>query len=1303
MFHRKHWFDWFASIVLLASLGSCDGLGSGCGCSMGALPQGGLPKDQTLEGGAQIRITPSGFNKITGLLDGYIGDALASGFCIPKSTPLLGIDICYQTDGTCAPGCLVTAHKDSFAIAPASSDPLHTLQIDIQLDASTQMPADPPLLPSCTLDITITNGKLRGMLATKIDPASGQLTAQLASLDFVGNPGLEIDGCLGVGEIIEFVIELFPSLLTDQIKGVIEGYIADLLPSPLGLEGVLDVSDLIGFVSKDSNPSIELRVLPGGFADLQNNGFTLGTIVGINSDRNRATRTPALDSEPARCVPPLPTPDYAKAPASLPLSSRGTFTLRAAEEFRGMPELPGDIAVGVSETALDLAGHHVVTSGAMCMGLGSELIPQLNLGIISLLAPSLATLGNGSGQDPLLILTRPLRPIDFTIGDGTMTSPALQIAVRDLEIDFYAFVLERYMRLFTVNLALSAGLNLEPMTMANGTTALVPVLTGLESENIQVSVLNTELLAESKDRLEAVLPSVLDLALPYITDAIPPIELPAIGDFQLSQIAISKVVTSEDDFLTVRATLQPSPALARQAAKRPLLLSSLPESEAAIATTAPERADTRARIREVRTPAPAIIRAGLAGEPGGALPEVIIDIEPFDALGNQLEWSWNLDGGIWRPFTSAAPLVIRDRALVWQGKHEIGVRARVVGDYRTLDLDPVVLPVVIDSAAPTILVKQARISGGTVIVPASDLVTTEDAIEFAYGRPSDDHPATAWQRGAFEFDEVAKLAEGGKVVVYARDELDNTGSASLEMDTLRTVGNGGCACSASGSDAQSMAGVLFLAALTLLFLAVPRRRSMHGQMMRVVANRLRSLLARRAVRTGLGTITILAMANIPGCDCGTRPPDVVEKCQCPEGAGAICVPLRLGRFSEMALSSKGEMWISAYNEQHGDLGVTLVNKDGVVADTTWEYVDGVPEGPVVYEDCDRRNGVLDPGPDVGLYSSIAVNPNDEALVSYFDKDNASLMFAGKFDGVWQSHTVEQGKPGLKAEDGFAIIGEYSSITVRSDTGFPGIAYYARTANPETGEITTEVRFASAQTERPASPEDWVFYVADQVVLPPAGTAVPDPLTIPPGKGLFIDSARLGNQTPVIVYYDRLRGDLVLARFDLVAGGFAAPQILDGADGSDVGWYPSVAVSSDDSIHVTYKSASNDDLLYINTSTSTREVIDDGYRVVGTTPDGLPKPEFHLVGDDSSLVMTDKGPAVAYQDATAYELLLASRDSTGAWQHRTLAGAEETFAGAYGFYASAAYDGLNVAISNWVIHPAEGRVWVEAFHAPPVAP
>ena len=317
------------------------------------------------------------------------------------------------------------------------------------------------------------------------------------------------------------------------------------------------------------------------------------------------------------------------------------------------------------------------------------------------------------------------------------------------------------------------------------------------------------------------------------------------------------------------------------------------------------------------------------------------------------------------------------------------------------------------------------------------------------------------------------------------------------------------------------------------------------------------------------------------------------------------------------------------------------------------------------------------------------------MASYFDKDGQSLKYVTNVNGTWESHVVDKGTLQGDPELGYEIIGQYSSITVRSDDGRPGIAYFAQ-INEGGGTMRTELRFAAAQTATPASTSDWAKFIVDTatITLPEPDPDAADPYIIPEGVGLFIDSTRGPDESPVLVYYDRINGDLKMVRFDALAGVFGAPEVLAGADGTDVGWYPSVAVDASDVAHVSYLSATSDDLMYINDADLTPELVDDGYRIDGTTEDGLPKPVFHFVGDDSSVVLTAAGPVIVYQDATSHELLLSQKNTAGGWEHVTVAGDEDPFVGGYGFYASATFDGTQVVMSNWVIDQPNFDTWVE---------
>jgi hypothetical protein len=240
-----------------------------------------------------------------------------------------------------------------------------------------------------------------------------------------------------------------------------------------------------------------------------------------------------------------------------------------------------------------------------------------------------------------------------------------------------------------------------------------------------------------------------------------------------------------------------------------------------------------------------------------------------------------------------------------------------------------------------------------------------------------------------------------------------------------------------------------------------------------------------------------------------------------------------------------------------------------------------------------------------------------------------------------------------------------------------------------------VRWASAQGATPTGPSDWTFWTVDSADIPVEDPNNPDIFPLPNGLGVFVDAARGPDHAPVVVYYDRAAGDLKYARFDATGGTFRAPVLLDGATG-DAGWSPTVGVDSAGVIHVAYVGATYDDLQYIRSDAPTTiETIDNGYRIVGTTSEGLPKPEFHFVGDDATMVMTEAGPNVVYQDATTHELLLAQR-GPGGWTHITVAGAEDPFVGAFGFFASAAKTPEDIVMSTWVLDLPSEDQWVEVF-------
>ena len=1314
MFVRSSAVNRVLSVLFVLSVGACGNFGGCSACnSVAPLPAGGLPVDQTVEGGAQIRVTPQGFDKLTSLLPGAINQALGNGICVPGGSAglsIAGFDVasahyCESNSGaTCNPGCKINTSLNSLSTQVVGQN----LRVNVSAQLHTTIHLDFYAVginvDSC--DMTLDSNDLNGSfdVAFGIKPADGSLDIHLAninsfSLDLTwGNCGIISD----IGSLITNLLDAIPDSIKSLLTPLIDPLIQSFLPNPLGLEGMMNVGQLLSGISPGTQAEMEARVVPGGYVDLNNNGMSLGVIMGLNSDRDPSTRDNGLASEPALCVPPLPAPQFGAPPFSLPLTSRNTFALSPADEFNGSPDPTADLAMGVSQTSLDQLGHHAVTSGALCLGVGTSYIQQLNVGTLGLLVPSLAQLaGDQASNAPLLLVTRPQRALTFTIGDNTTTSPALTVGISHMEVDFYAFLYERYVRAFTMDLSMNVGVNLAFEQQPGMPVTIQPTLLGIDSNSVQVTVLNSQFVKETPAHLEAVLPSVFNLVTPLLGN-IPPITVPSFAGFSLNDLSIQKVTTSQDKFLALYATLGAG-AMARQlAAHDPFAARAVEKLDAAIAPAQPASTG-RATLRSVVTPPVEAVRGALLGQPGGALPSITFDVDRYDSRGRELEWAWNFNGGMWHAYSSASPLVISDPAFAWQGKYTIGLKSRVKGDYRTVS-NVTETPVVIDSVGPNILTDKAAWDGDTYTVPVWDIVSGTN-VQVAFGRPGEDAPKTAWQPSAdatLDRAQLQQLAVDDQVAVFAKDEQGNQ-TIALVLPFHGTGSGAGCACNTGSGPGAG--GVLLFALVGGFMLGGSRKRRA----------RSRRLLRSRALRTaGAWLGATLLSSLVPGCSCGSHPGQACEMgsdCPvCPQGQLPFCIdgacvcsddipPGRIGPYSDVAVGPDGSAWVSAYAESFGDL-VVAQSTGGRIPVDAWQWVDGVPSGPVTVPGSKIRGGISDPGEDVGMYTSIAVAQDGTVSVSYFDHGAqgapaASLKFAQLVNGTWQTHVVDAGNGGID-NAGDSQVGMYTSLTLRSDDGRPGIAYLAHVHDAM--GTHAEVRYAAAQTPHPTSSSDWQTWVVDTAAIPPADPNNPDVYPLPGGLGLFIDSARdPRNQAPVVVYYDRAMGELKEARFDTTTGQFATPVVLAGMGDVDAGWSPTVQVDDQGVAHVAYVNATSDDFDYITDAPgATTETIDDGYRLVGQTVDGLPKPTFDFVGDDAGLVLTPSGPMAVYQDATTQELLLASRAQNGMWSHVSVAGATDPWPGAYGFFASATLAPNEVVMSSWVIDQPNNDNWVEVF-------
>ena len=96
--------------------------------------------------------------------------------------------------------------------------------------------------------------------------------------------------------------------------------------------------------------------------------------------------------------------------------------------------------------------------------------------------------------------------------------------------------------------------------------------------------------------------------------------------------------------------------------------------------------------------------------------------------------------------------------------------------------------------------------------------------------------------------------------------------------------------------------------------------------------------------------------------------------------------------------------------------------------------------------------------------------------------------------------------------------------------------------------------------------------------------------------------------------------------------------------------------------------------------SSEEVVDDGTRIDAFGP------SINFIGDDSSILLYQGLPTIAYQDSSTLQLVLAQKDASGVFVQTVLSGEGRgtSYTGAYGFYADHVIVGDTAFLINFVI-------------------
>ena len=1346
-----------SSILLLFGVG-CGSTGGGGGCGgLKPLPSAngqpspaplGLPSDQVIEGGMQARITKPGMDKLIGAVVGIVSSGLKGGICIPQivygpGSGCNAANVGACGNGTCggAKGCsaslVLTSPDGKDKITAGISDGDNpVVHIDAKFDVHVPLDLDYNLellcigtSGSCTMDIASKHFndasqnplEITADIQTGIDPATGELTLNLAGISLV-NLGFDISGCSVLGTFLQGLVDLLnttignalTNIVLNLIKPQINTLLQSLLPKPPGVAGVLDTGTMLASFNPPKDAGLEMFVVAGGYVKGKTGGLNLGVMSGVNSDRDEKTRTPGLTSEPSLCVPVRPTPQLGQNPWMLPANpGRKDFLLSPANEFSGSPDPTDpmgniqDVAIGLSRTFLDLVGFHVYNSGTLCLDIGGSAIPQLNAGTLSVIVGSLGNVIEDR-KAPLTLVLRPQTPLTFTVGAGDMNDPLIHIGISDMRIDFYAWMEERYVRLLTMAVDINVGLNLTVTKDANMKPAIQPMLVGVDAKNVTIRVSNTDLLQETPAALEAVFPSLINIATGALGGVVKPIALPAVAGFSLDNLKIQRVQTSQDDFVAIYGTIitgTPAPLIDWSNPNAPRTFSSV---------------RVNAAVAELKVPSANELQANFGERIAGILPSrptVKLALGTIDNVGLDVEYAWRVDNGFWRPWTRDSNPTLQEDAFLLQGHHKIDVRSRVVNDWST-ESEPVSLDVLIDSVPPELHPARNEQDHSRFDFGGFDVVSDADKLQYAWAAAGAER--SEWSStSSMRYDQASEITLGGarKLVLYAKDEAGNVASAAYDLGSLEFHGRstapsaGGCGCFVAGRDGDGGARGAMLAMLVMAL-----------------------VLLRRRAQKAAPYVIVCALAFVAaGCGCDNKNQckidDDCAKMMCDTGQVPACMgnqcgcipdipPGDVGRFSSMALIGT-DAYVAAYNNTYGDLMIGHITPPGVVSG--WDFVDGVPDEAPDVANSHNRGGISDKGDDVGRYTSVAKSSTNEPIIAYYDLTHGALKFASFGAIRWHSHVVDVGvgAPSTGGDD----VGRWTSMTIGPD-GKPAIAYSAWVKKGVSGMPESQLRWAQANTTTPTSQSDWTITVIDSrlassdgappsdmgvgpdMAMPPpdmAGTTPPDVL-LPEGIALMASAARKMDGSPGITYYDRTRGNLRYVEWNPTTMMWNKPVVLDGEDAmgndlGDVGLYSSLTYDGMNVAHISYENATKDSLFYMNTKTKMPELVDDGYHPKDEqTQDGIDSPVWHLVGDSSSIQEQGGTIVVAYQDSTVLMLRLAIKGADGKWSKQYVAGHAMPFMGSYGFYANLKVNNGQGVLSTYAINQqlAIPSFYVEVF-------
>lgn len=565
-------------------------------------------------------------------------------------------------------------------------------------------------------------------------------------------------------------------------------------PISLGIAGQLDVSDLtqtVGFP-----PGTKLDIFAGlgskgtnGAATIDANGLQLAAEAGTQPASNFISL----------CVPPsLPPADIAVPPMDF-------------DDVNNKPSTVGayDFGFSLASAMLNRGFYDAYNAGMLCIAVTNVTSSFISSGLFKTFLPSLG-LVTGGKDVPMKILLRPTVPPYVRIGKNTTKKdangndipddPLITLAFNKMNLDFYALVDERQVRIFTLQADLNLPLDLRPDP--NDNSSLQPVLGGLDTVLTNISALSpdggaytatADMLAEDPGVVKDLLGAAVRLAQPLLAGIIKPVKLPSMLGLQFAVRGIAGAVPMAD--------------VVNDGYNHMAIWAQVGVCGTTGVVCEKYSVKTQARVVDRYLP------ENLAEVRAGARPAVTLELSALQARTSHAQYTYRVDGSLWSPWLSQSTLTLRDPLFLVQGLHRVEVRAREAGDDSTMDPGTAAVDFFVSYEPPSVSLRQ-RPDDGALLTFAHSASTPAQRLTYSY-----------------KIDGEQGWTEPGPARIFTQDELNGHGlTVSVSdmagrstqahfgdeegMALARAGVTGGCASSGAG----------FAAVFGLLALALLRRQ-----------------------------------------------------------------------------------------------------------------------------------------------------------------------------------------------------------------------------------------------------------------------------------------------------------------------------------------------------------------------------------------------------------------------------------------------------------------------------------------------